>query len=173
LNAIGNGTLAQGYIDSVSFEPSGQIYVKEGGILRIAENKDVIQGNKISWNSADAIIKGGGYVEYLTRSAATGYQYQGFTGTLQSDSSQVLFNNSSISALDLVRTLVNENTSLTYSTLFTNASAQKIIRFNVNGRQIVVTTGDTILSDDNKGVYGTTSEGKRVVYKSNGDRIVS
>lgn len=162
-----------GYLKKLDFGPDGNFYLNDGGILSFANNNFMnnIEQTTI-WISDDAKIlgDGAGFVEYITKAPRTGFNYQGFVGTFQSQN--FAFKNiSGLIPKDIAKKLVNQNTSLVTAIFYTDNNGLNKIRLK-NGAVISFVVGDTIIGENSSGeVLARSSAGRNVIYKLNGTRV--
>jgi hypothetical protein len=153
-------TTEKGNMQKIILGPAGMLFLHSGGKISFADNRYL--ANTILWKSSKVILSAGGTVEYKYISVNSPYNAQGFEGTLQS--SYATFDNLSIDAKTLVRTLVNQVPALSAATVFTTAGGVQTLRLK-NGKQVTITSGDTLTSEDSTGnVSGTDSSGQSIQY---------
>ncbi len=138
----------------------------KGGKLSIADNKSLT--DLIVWKSIKSFISGGGSVEYKTTISKKGIE-QGFEGQIYVPAAR--FDSFGISPYNIVRTLVNQVPALIEATVFISSDDVEMLRLK-NGKQVKITTGDTIVSETADGdVFGVDENGRTVVYEyPNGNR---
>ena len=164
-----NGIISKGEFTSFEIDSGCFLYLSGTGKLTFADN---LGARTTSWNSKNAIIRGDGFVGFVSGTPATGYSNLSFTGKIQSDNSNILFKDDSIYPSNLVRRLINESSDLIAAVQFTNEENKQILRLK-NGKQIEVVSGDILLSEDQSGnVRGMNSDDIEVLYAINGTRRV-
>ncbi|MFC1894896.1 hypothetical protein ACFLYH_03025 [Candidatus Dependentiae bacterium] len=178
VNSIyGHGTKAPGNFKKIIFGSAADLYLFAGGVISLSDNRSELPeygGHKIYWDSRMCNFTGGGLIKYVGYNSS-----KTFAGIIQTGNAQ--FKSATTAGtptIDIVRTLTNQNSSLTTAIEYTDYAGVKQLRLtNATTKAvatIAVTSGDSLNSEDSVGnVSGYTSQGRRVTYNTNGTRVVS
>ena len=161
--------LRRGHIKQISFDGKGGLFIKENGVFKLAPNRvdpTTGYGYKLAWLGSELRLGGNGYVQF-TDYRATG----NFFGKVCPSNVNIYFDYNGLSFEQIASLLVNQNSGLTVSTLYTDASNNQFVRTKL-GISTQLKPGDTIDSDNATSgkIFGHDVQNTPFVISANGIR---